>query len=337
MFQTYPRTIDPDEDLDANRQGCVSPAQVTAFQTRSNRHRPWSVASVLLAALTLFAFVASVGLGGAGTDPLGLVVVGGMIAVVTGALVGPSLLAMNRAARFARDLKDGRVESAYGQVSWKRGAYVAETDQRRLWPVFDDSVDLLPGRYRFYYLPESGGLLSAESSGLGDPSSGPAELLSGLTRSLYFTLEALDENRGGRMSFSQSLRLAVTAALYLLGALAAFGLAAALLWSDLHRAHPSDAILTVIFGEVLLVLIGIYVFWRGLLIAFDALSGKVSYEDGLLRKAVRHGRTTYYKYHLNSLTWNVSRRAYNALVQGPAYRVYYAPRSRSLLAVEPLR
>ena len=49
----------------------------------------------------------------------------------------------------------------------------------------------------------------------------------------------------------------------------------------------------------------------------------------------RGGGSRYY-YRVDNLRFQVSRTAYNALVEGLRYRLYFTPRSRTIVAIEPL-
>ncbi len=73
---------------------------------------------------------------------------------------------------------------------------------------------------------------------------------------------------------------------------------------------------------------------------FDLLGGQVASAAGAVHKSMRqtYGRnaSTYYYYKLDALVWTVTPEAYRALIEGPAYRVYYLPRSKMLLGIEPL-
>jgi len=70
----------------------------------------------------------------------------------------------------------------------------------------------------------------------------------------------------------------------------------------------------------------------------DALGGAVQQVEGPVRKSVvSSGRSTTYYYHAGREKFTVSRSAYAALVPNLTYRLYYAPRSRRIVAVEATR
>ncbi len=72
----------------------------------------------------------------------------------------------------------------------------------------------------------------------------------------------------------------------------------------------------------------------------DLLSGRVQVEEGWVTKTSQHvssGRssTTYYYYMVNQQRLQVSSRAYNAMIEGN-YRVYYLPKTRDLVNIDPV-
>ena len=48
------------------------------------------------------------------------------------------------------------------------------------------------------------------------------------------------------------------------------------------------------------------------------------------------GETISYYYRIHRRCFHVSRRGYNALVEGIPYRLHYAPHSKTMVSVEPL-
>src|SRR3990172_7985862 len=78
----------------------------------------------------------------------------------------PSLGLLAVAAQFGfkfiitwQDVSEGRIEQGDGEAAWGGSNYRAEVTGRKLsWP----DLSLAPGTYRFYYLPRTGRVLSAE-------------------------------------------------------------------------------------------------------------------------------------------------------------------------------
>jgi hypothetical protein len=73
----------------------------------------------------------------------------------------------------------------------------------------------------------------------------------------------------------------------------------------------------------------------------DWASGQALVEQGIVSKYTRttHGRRSYthYYFRVNQVRLEVSHLAYDALLEGRPYRLYYAPGSKRLLNVEPVQ
>ncbi len=70
------------------------------------------------------------------------------------------------------------------------------------------------------------------------------------------------------------------------------------------------------------------------------LGGKVVAVEGVVQKTLRQtfgrGASIHYYYKLGNQTWLVTPEAYRALVEGLAYRVYFLPRGKQLVGIEPI-
>ena len=337
MFDAQARSLTNPDNLAVNRQGGVSPAQISAFQHRRNRYGPQIVIVFAVTVLVLLFLAFEIPQSSPqGNDVVPAVMFFIVMAVLLCFLFVPAFTEIMWASRLKRELAEGRVEAADGQVEWKRGEYIAETNGRRLRPIFEETLNLLPGAYRFYHLPGTGGLLSAEASGYGGRSMSSSEMITSLAQAHHFDPSSLEANRGGRQASEQSLRLTLIAGMYLLGALLsiAIGIGVVILYK--RSGAPAESIISVLFMTLSLVIFGLYIFWRGVLIASDAWMGSVESAQGYVHKSVWHGRSTSYHYYLGGLHWRVSRQAFNALVEGISYRIYYVPHSRRLIAIEPV-
>lgn len=77
--------------------------------------------------------------------------------------------------------------------------------------------------------------------------------------------------------------------------------------------------------------------WGSVKVVWDIWNGKIEYMDGQVTRQVRRGRNArYYIYQLGDIKFNVSKAAYNALIEGREYRVYFTPRAKRLVAIEPI-
>ena len=99
------------------------------------------------------------------------------------------------------ELRRGRITQAEGEIVWRRNRYVADAEGRRLQPLLGD-VGLIPGEYRFYFLPTSGRLLSVERT-----TSNIQLLRDALAQTNNFPTSALETNRQGLLATGQILRL----------------------------------------------------------------------------------------------------------------------------------
>jgi len=79
--------------------------------------------------------------------------------------------------------------------------YVAQLDHRRL--KFHGSMNLPPGDYRFFYLADTGRLLSVEKLALDREKHATLDLLNALAQANQFDLEAIVVNRLGELSKTQ--------------------------------------------------------------------------------------------------------------------------------------
>lgn len=106
-----------------------------------------------------------------------------------------------------RDLVEERLESAEGRLLYARGGYEAVVDNRVLL-LPSNPLDLRPDMlYRFYFLPRSGFVLSAEVIGKSATADTRAALLEALSAVLDFNRDTLAANRRGELTTSQLLRL----------------------------------------------------------------------------------------------------------------------------------
>jgi len=102
---------------------------------------------------------------------------------------------------------------------------------------------------------------------------------------------------------------------------------------------------TIILIKSLLVSAGLSVFWFmkvPLDLVRDVLGKRVKWAEGRVTtreedKKIRGKRdeVSFYYFHLKEKQFQVSRKAYLAIDEGGSYRVYFLPRSQTLIAIEP--
>lgn len=251
-------------------------------------------------------------------------------------MIGGADLAHRRlVARTHADLARSNIQSAEGKVTWGRnspyyfGAYVARVGHRQLRTT-DIKLNLKPGAYRFYFLAESGWLLSAQALESTPADTSADEHLRRLAQRHGFTLSELAANRRGYLSARQRL----SDLLVLLGAglgAGAFGLLALI---SPPTANP--------LGNVLLLGLAVFVAYLGIRRARSVFNGQVAHLDG--RVYVRYAggpRTSRVYYSLNSREFEltqvqVMRMAYLVIVEGRRYRVYFTPGDKRVVSLEPI-
>jgi hypothetical protein len=230
-----------------------------------------------------------------------------------------------------------RIEQAESQITWSGQNYIAEVEGRRLKPA--GRLNLLPGNYRFFYLPRAGWLLSAERLATGEQQTLP-DLRNILAHANGSSLEAIADNRRGRLADAQVRPLLHLVARCFLESLILIGIAA-IFASTFPGSHgPSTVIILVTSGTI--GTLSLYSLLRAIRIIADIWTKQIAVTEGLVRKTFREhmSRTwrkhrTYY-YQVNNLKFEVSQRGYNVLIVGLPYRLYYAPRSKRMVGIEPL-
>ncbi len=241
-----------------------------------------------------------------------------------------------------REIETGPVISIEGAVVASKKGYVVQTMGKSV-RVVGYKLDLIPGPYRFFYLPQSRLLLSAEK--LNAPSKGKdvavgyeaIKLM--MSRVFKFTEEELGVNRGRKLSPRQQQRLLRDGGLYAAAALFTFLFAFLALSSS---ATPNETPTTIAWQPLLLSLflgaLGIYLGRQAWLHIRDAQNGVATQLEGKITLRVnvglRQGAQIYYLIH--DQEFSVPVKAHTALVEGLNYRLHYTPHAKKVLSVEPL-
>jgi len=255
---------------------------------------------------------------------IGLVILGVVLLIL--AVSGPLIIV-------SRDeIENGHVEPIIGRVMWTGRRYKFVSDTRKLQSMRNGRV-LPPGDYRFYCLSDSGLVITAEELVVMSTGQPNDLLLDALARAHHFSRDDLQANRDGSLSSRQEVRL-FGLMLFWVALLAAFILISFLA----VQSQVADENMFVYFSLILIALIMfLRISWRGVGLLWDIWGGKVSRMDGQVTRHIRHARNTrYYTYQLNEIKFNVSLPAYNALIEGKKYRVYFTPRAKHLVAIEPI-
>ncbi len=337
-------TLADPEEIAANRRGEITPRQRAAFaETLRSRGRVELLAwftGVLLVGLIIYAVLTA-----RPVPPFKFLAypVLALLAIPGSMVARRSLKFLVRCDRAKHEMSADRIEQAVGGVVWTGGRYAAWVSDptgsrgRRLFS--DRALNLLPGPYRFHFLPRSGWLLSAERLAT-DEESSRSDLRTILMLANDFALETLTLNRTGRMAEGQGAQLVrwlwEMAALDLM-IVVLIGILAYFVW----RAPNPPAVTAGLMALVTAVAIALVIFgWReGRQIAADLRAGTVTAAEGLARKEIVHrlsSREDSYYYQMGALTFGVSEKGYEALIEGRSYRMYYLPHTKRLLSLEPL-
>ena len=195
---------------------------------------------------------------------------------------------------------------------------------------------------RFYFLPESGTVLSVEQLSTMDDRRASENLTNILARANRFKLDVLDKNRKGRLALKQIPHLfgGIFVSALFIGVLLYFMVPRyrpyieEQNWNDLSTAM-------IIFGLVVagIIIYAVYLLFNSVL---DLLRMRVLHVEGVGHPFKRtstdsDGDTTVrHFYKIGDQKFSVTRKAYSALIQGLRYRAYYTPHRKKLVNIEAL-
>ena len=241
-----------------------------------------------------------------------------------------------RCWRRLQEVRAGHLLRADGHILWQGGAYRAQVPGHTLNL---SAFNLGAGTYEFSFLPRSGRVIAAELVARDSPAQAQDELRHALAVANHFNVDDLPAYRAGGLGKAGPRRLRRTwsgTGWTLLTALVALVIFAILVNADVSK----DLAPFLFFVAVFAGLAGLFSAVGAISPTLDVLGGKVTSAEGVVQKTIRqtHGRgaRTYYYYKLSNQSWLVSPEAYRALIEGQNYRAYFLPRSKQLLAVEPL-
>lgn len=322
------------QNLEANQRGRLTLEQQSALEQMAKNQRAvvvfWGAMILAVVGLMIFFFWQVAGSDGFLSTPsilaIGVVAVGAILLIVflSG---GDVLFSFSRA-----DIENGQVESVVGKVIWTGRRYRMVSDSRKLKSLQYGRTLPPPGDYRFYCLPESGLVLIAEELGLMSASQPKDLLLDALASANHFSMDDLQSNREGLLSGGQEIRLFGYASLQGVMFLLSAGV---FVW--IIRGFPlgEELVWSALLGLIGLI-VSLRTGWSIVRVIWDMWNGKIARSDGQVARYIHKARNTrYYTYQVNGLKFYVSQSAYNALIEGREYRVYYAPRSKRLVAIEP--
>ncbi len=147
-------------DVAANRRGEISSRQRLAFDEVARiANRPALMMIAVIAILFALPVVLLWQTPGSIGDKLSVTVI--VMAIIAAIIIVPFLRERAHSIKYRQEILNGQIEQAEGDVRWRFTRAIARSADRQLRSIYGP-LTLPPGKYRFYYLPKSGGLLSAE-------------------------------------------------------------------------------------------------------------------------------------------------------------------------------
>lgn len=241
-----------------------------------------------------------------------------------------------------REIETGQVVAVDGAVVASRKGYIAQT---AAGPLHSSStkIDLIPGPYRFYYLPQSRLLVAAEK--LNSPvkpaqaAVGHEAIIQALGQAFKFNDEELTLNRGRKLSPRQQQRLYKDGVLYAAATL----LTCFFAFLMIAGSRPSNETTTTVPWQAVLfsLLLGafaLYLAWQGWQHLVDARNGIATQVEGRVTVRLSAGarRSTTIYYVIRNMEFTVPAAGYSALVEGLNYRLHYTPHAKKVISIEPL-
>jgi hypothetical protein len=238
-----------------------------------------------------------------------------------------------------------------GSLEYSRQGYRVQLPEMELKLPFGGREQLAPGAtYRFFYLPGSGLVLSAEPQGTISPDAEEAGLTRVLAETNGFKLSALPANRRGELAVEQISGLLST----LVAPLALLLIPGGILYYQLRQggylAGSSLPDLLSNLGQRLTtgMMVGggiaLLAALAGLVLAamtlLDLLGGSVrSVEGAGYRKITTStdddgSKTRRYYYVIEGTRFRVQRKGFDAFEDGLKYRAYFTPLRKSLVNIE---
>ena len=259
-----------------------------------------------------------------------------------------------------QEIKNGPVVWADGEVVAAGRRFEALLPRGRLKsPVY--KIALIPGPYRFYYLPRSRFLLSAESLApvnvavsedaaaiIAHPlTPDPSSALPTLMQTFRFNLDDLALNQTGYISIRQRFRLLLRMGSYLafllvVSLLAGLYAAARLLdWIPPEPPEITQSLLAQAWQILCLGSIALFAFgwplWNITTRLLDFLRGRIQVVTGPIRYEVRSsGRSSTCYYIIQGKEFQVSPQAYYSFIEGLTYHIYYTPLAKEIVSIEPV-
>ncbi len=233
--------------------------------------------------------------------------------------------------RRQHELAIGHIVHGEGFLRWQgqraSDKYAGDIEERRLYFPLNSIYALFPGRYCFFYLPQTGMLIAAEWIGSIPPH---FDLVQHLAHVCGFSFGSLAANRAGQLSPEQTSRLSPRTVAPFPFAFFAVLVIALIFVTVLGPTIGGDVVLAIV-GVGLAMTLGF---------AYAAQKtrprGPVAVSEGPVRKLtyeVEYVPTHFFE--IDGKRFRVPEATYDVLDESLLYRVYYLPRGNRLLSIEP--
>lgn len=259
----------------------------------------------------------------------------------------------NRRSNLQRELNQGIIENGVGTLKFGKDSYQVVLPDIRLTMPFVSKEELNPGiSYRFYYLPHSGVVLSAEEISHTPVKEVRAVFTETLAEANEFKERSLEANRRGELTAEQVSGIYS----HLVSPLVFIATSLGVLYFQVNRMEIEspisvNAFLTglrqsstgmKVFGIIFLVLLswGLVLLVQTLL---DILGKQVGIVEGQgFRKMSTStdndgSKNTRMYYVIDNVRFNVERRGYLAFEDGRTYKAYFTPRRKVLVNIEVVK
>ncbi|QQR80387.1 MAG: hypothetical protein IPJ69_13965 [Deltaproteobacteria bacterium] len=261
----------------------------------------------------------------------------GIFALSTVIAYGGWLTGILSGRKIKQDLASQCIVEALGQIkmTW-RGLKIFADHQEGSIPCVTGyyTIDQPPGAYRLYFLKNSRYILSAEA--LDSPQSSKNNLLEAFQKVHHFTADDLIQNQRGFLTEFQKKFFLKQFRKELAAAVLWTGFIIFLIFSIFTQDWTLFQSLMVLF--ILASFYYVYDLAKGaFLIRSDLEAGHVEILEGNVEKVwkVRLRHSDYY-YRIENHEFKVPSQAYNIMVPQNQYRIYFLPKSKRLLSIEPL-
>jgi MFS family permease len=323
------------KEIAANQRGQITKRQQSrlggVFWQKKQRWLGIALASLIPTIGPLIGAVAALtsGRSDLGAWPIGLF---GISAALFCLWLVPAVLIYLRWRWLERNLAREAIAEGEGRVYWGRRCYVLQlADGKKLDPIH--SPDLLPGRYRFYYLPRYHWLLTAEPLEEVAQVDDLEQLNHRLARANWFQSSALAANRDGYLPSLQRAMILGRFAAYAVGG---FVVVALFFGYLIYTDGLSEGLWVLVAIVVGMVVLSLYLGRKSLSAIADCFQGQVVTIEGPVTKdfEVSTDSSVSYYYELGKTVFRVNEAGYEALVAGLNYRLYLLPRSQKLVNIE---